>query len=106
MNLRWILCRQSHPNPILRIPLYPTLYYCSTSNSPCPIPTRNRIKQPIRNQFRFRQNPIPPILYYQRLLWISTLIFPSPDPSTILTRPIRRPRQLHTSQPLKHTTTH
>uniref|UniRef100_A0A8C0WK66 Uncharacterized protein n=1 Tax=Castor canadensis TaxID=51338 RepID=A0A8C0WK66_CASCN len=51
MNLRWILCRQSHPNPILRIPLYPTLYYHSTSNSPPPIPTRNRIKQPIRNQF-------------------------------------------------------
>uniref|UniRef100_A0A8C0WM14 Uncharacterized protein n=1 Tax=Castor canadensis TaxID=51338 RepID=A0A8C0WM14_CASCN len=64
------------------------------------------IKQPIRNQFKLRQNPIPPILYHQGLLWIPTSIHPSPSTSTILTRPARRPRQLHTSQPPKHPTTY
>lgn len=46
MNLRWFLRRQGYPNPILRLPLPPTISSNSLSNSPPSILTRNRIQQP------------------------------------------------------------
>lgn len=61
MNLRGILSRQSYPNTILRLPLPPSLHHCSPSNSPPPIPSRNRLKQPNRNPIRHRHNPLPPL---------------------------------------------
>lgn len=63
MNLRWVLSRQSHLNPILRLPLYSTIHYCSHSNCTSSISPRNRIKQPNRLKLRRRQNPIPPLLH-------------------------------------------
>ena len=43
VNLRRVLGRQSHPNAILRLPLYPAIYCLSISSSTPSIPPRNRI---------------------------------------------------------------
>lgn len=106
MNLRRILSRQSYPNTILRIPLPPPLHYCSPSNSPPPIPSRNRFKQPNRNSIRHRHNPLPPLSHNQRRTRRANYTLCSSNTSLILTRPTRRPRQLHPSQPTKHPSTH
>lgn len=106
MNLRRIFNRQSNPNTILRPPLYPTIRSTSTSSSTSTIPTRNRIQQPLWNPIRFRQNPIPPILHNQRYLRSPTSYSNPNTISVILTRLIRRPRQLHPCQPPKHPTTY
>lgn len=106
MNLRRVLSRQSHPYPILRLPLHPPLYHCRPSNSTPPIPPRNRLKQPHRHYLRCRQNPLPPLLHHQRHPWLPTPYCPSPHSSLILPRPSRRPRQLYSRQPTQHPTTH
>lgn len=91
MNLRRIFSRQSHPHTILRISLYFALHHCSPCNSPPPIPPRNRIKQPIRPNFRFRQNPFPPLLHNQRYLGPTSPRTSLYNISPILPRPPRRP---------------
>lgn len=106
MNLRWILSRQSHPYPILRLPLYSPLRHRCPGNSPPPIPPRNRLKQPHRHYLRCRQNPLPPLLHHQRRSWLPTPNHPSPHSSLILPRPPRRPRQLYPRQPTQHPTTY
>lgn len=63
MNLRWVLHWQPHPFTILHPTLYSTFHYHRSYNSPSAIPTRNRIKQPLRNLIRLRQNPLPPLLH-------------------------------------------
>lgn len=106
MNLRGILSRQSYPNTILRLPLPPPLHYCSPSNSPPPIPSRNWLKQSNRNPIRHRHNPLPPLPHNQRRTRHANYTPCSPNTSFILTRPIRRPRQLYSSQPTKHPSTY
>lgn len=106
MNLRRILSRQSYPNTILRIPLPPPLHHCSPSNSSPPIPSRNRFKQPNRNSIRHRHNPLPPLPHNQRRTRRANYTLCSSNTSLILTRPTRRPRQLHPSQPTKHPSTY
>ena len=54
MNLRGLLSRQSHLDPILRFPLHLTIYYRGPSNRSPPLPPRNRIKQPNRIKLRCR----------------------------------------------------
>uniref|UniRef100_A0A3B4V6X4 Uncharacterized protein n=1 Tax=Seriola dumerili TaxID=41447 RepID=A0A3B4V6X4_SERDU len=66
MNLGRLLRRQRDPNPILRIPLPPPLRHCGILYPPCPLPPRNRLKQPHRVELRYRQNFIPPLLLVQR----------------------------------------
>ena len=64
MNLRGILSRQGYPHLILRLPLHPPIYHCSSCHSPPTLPPRNRVQQPHRNPIRRRQNPISPLLHH------------------------------------------
>lgn len=96
MNLRRLLSRQSNPNTFFRISLYPPIHHCRSCNCTPPLPPRNRIKQPHRTKFRRRQNPISPILYNQRPTRSIHITSTFNNPSTILPRLTRRPRQLHT----------
>ena len=64
MNLRGILSRQSHSHLILRLPLHPPIYHCSSCHSPPTLPPRNRVQQPHRDSIRRRQNPISPLLHH------------------------------------------
>ena len=89
MNLRWLLRRQSYSHTLFCLPLYLTIYYYSLGTSSPPIPTRNRLQQPIRNQPRLRQNPIPSILYNQRRTWPYTHTPCPTHISTIFTRHTR-----------------
>jgi len=49
MNLRRLLRRQRHSQPILRIPLPPSLRCCCHDHDPPYLPARNRIQQPGRH---------------------------------------------------------
>lgn len=106
MNLRWFLSRQRHPNPILRLPLPSAIRNCRRKHNPPPIPSSNRIKQPNRIKLRRRQSTISPIFFIQR----PTRIHPDTNRThrhcTLFPKPLRRPRQLHTRQPPRHTPTH
>nr|BAE87432.1 unnamed protein product [Macaca fascicularis] len=106
MNLRGIRHRQPHSHTILHPTLYPTLHHRHPYNCTPTISTRNRIKQPLRDFLRLGQNRLPPLLHNQRCLR------PNPPPlypsntNTTLTQPPKRPRQLHSSRPIKHSPTH
>nr|XP_005595732.2 uncharacterized protein LOC102116649 [Macaca fascicularis] len=106
MNLRRIRHRQPHSHTILHLTLYPTLHYHRPHNCTPTIPTRNRIKQPLRNLLRLGQNRLPPLLHNQRHPRPSPpSLYPS-NTNTTLTQPPKRPRQLHPSRPTKYSPTH
>ena len=106
MTMRWILSRQPHTNPILCLPLPPTLCNRRPNTSSPNLPSRNRLKQPARYSLRLRQNPIPPILLNQRSTRIRTNAHPSHHPGSILPKPSRRPRKFHARQSSSHAPTH
>lgn len=102
MNLRGVFRRQRHLNPLLRLPLPPSLHYCSCNNSTPYFPPRNRVQQPHRPKLRRRQNLFPPLLLLQRLIRFRS---PSNRPHfsrPFLPQPAWRPRQLHPCKPLSH----
>uniref|UniRef100_A0A8D2P416 Uncharacterized protein n=1 Tax=Zosterops lateralis melanops TaxID=1220523 RepID=A0A8D2P416_ZOSLA len=106
MSLRRIFSRQSHTNPIL-CPTLPTSFRNRRPHISPPNPTaRNRIKQPSRHPIRLRQNPIPPILLYQRHPRLRTYIHRTSLCSPIRSQLTRRPRKFHARQPPGNTTAH
>ena len=76
------------------------------SHGPPLILTRNRIKQPHRNSIGHRYNPLPLLLHNQGHTRRTSHDPSTPNTSPILPRPLRRPRQLHPSQPTKYPSTY
>lgn len=106
MSLRRLFSGQRHTHTFLHLSLYPTLHHHNPSDPTPTILTRNRIKQPLRHLLSTRQNHLSPLLHNQgHPRTISSPPHPN-KPSTIRTRPPRRPRQLYPSQPPKHPSPH
>uniref|UniRef100_A0A8B9MNF6 Uncharacterized protein n=1 Tax=Accipiter nisus TaxID=211598 RepID=A0A8B9MNF6_9AVES len=106
MGMRRIFRRQPYPHPILR----PTLPTPIPNRRPYPnppyLPPRIWLKQPTRNRFKLRQNPIPSILLPKRHPRLHANTTPINNPSPIFPQPTWRPRKLYPSKPPKHTTTY
>lgn len=106
MNLRRLLGRQSNPYSILCLSLPPPIYYRSYSDSSPSISTWNRVQQPHRHPVWHGRYPIPPLLHNQGRPRILDYDHNTANPSIILSRPSRGPRQLHPGQPIKYPTTY
>lgn len=66
MDLRRLLRRQCHPDPLFCFPLPLPLHHRSCHHSSLTISARNRLQQPNWPKLRCRQNSLSPVLLLQR----------------------------------------
>lgn len=106
MDLGRFFSRQRHPYSILHLPLYPPVHHRRRQHNPPPIPSPNRLLQPNRPQCQPRQNPIPCLLLIQRRLRLCHYTSSPCISINLCPKHPGGPRQLHTSQPPRHTPPH